>query len=141
MTETMIETMVALPDEDASDRPPDRPADRPPNEAREASPRRLRWTTKWWTGEVRGASLAQTWRLSGEVVPERIPGGSLSRAARVWWVMNHTERVLLFALIMLVSLVPALLTAPLMWCAARPTRRVGLYVVVALLAVLLIVAG
>lgn len=83
---------------------------------------------RWWAFTTRPVSLAALWRLSA-VDPTRIPASS--PALRwAWQVSNWTDRLLLFALI-LVS--PSVCTGPLRWCATRPTRRYGLHLTVAAL--------
>jgi hypothetical protein len=82
-------------------------------------------------------SLAAVWRLSGVVDTRRVPGGPSSRLAAVWWWSIRTDRVLLVAAAVLAVAV----AGPLLWCAARPSRRVGLYVVVAGLLLVLWRAG
>jgi hypothetical protein len=79
---------------------------------------------RWWVFTARPMSLRAAWRLSGVVDTKRIPGGS-SVAAALWWWSNRTDRIALFALAILA---PTVLTGPLLWCAARPSRRWGLYV-------------
>lgn len=92
---------------------------------------------RWWVLVSRPMSLRAAWRLSGVVDATRVPGGSPVLAA-VWWWSNRTDRLVLFALAILA---PAVATGPLLWCAARPSRRWGLYVVLAGLLVVFRVAG
>jgi len=82
-------------------------------------------------------SLRAAWRLSGAVDARRVPAGS-PIATALWWWSNRTDRLLLFALAILA---PTVLTGPLLWCAARPTRRCGLYLVLAALTALFLTAG
>lgn len=87
----------------------------------------------WWGFIRQPMSIAETWRLSGQINAQRIPANSPLLAA-LWWVSNCTDRVLLFALI---ELLPKFLTGPLRWCVCRPMRRVCLYAVVIILAVVI----
>jgi hypothetical protein len=82
-------------------------------------------------------SLRVAWRLSGVIDTARVPGGSRFWGA-VWWWSNRTDRVVLFVVVVLA---PTVLTGPLLWCAARPSRRWGLYVVLAGLVAVLGLAG
>ena len=102
-----------------------------------AARRSRRWVDRWWVYTARPMSLRVAWRLSGAVDTTRVPGCSPAAAA-VWWWANRTERLLLFAVVILA---PTVLTGPLLWCAARPSRRLGLYVVLAGLAGLFTAAG
>lgn len=78
---------------------------------------------RWWAWTARPLSLRVTWALSA-VDPARIPRKSGILLA-AWHVSNWTDRLIMFALIMLL---PTAATGPLRWCATRPTRRYGLYV-------------
>ena len=99
--------------------------------------RARRLVARWWVFTARPMSLRAAWRLSGVVDANRIPGGSPALAG-LWWWANRTERLLLFVLVILA---PTVLTGPLLWCAARPSRRFGLYAVLAGLAALFTAAG
>jgi hypothetical protein len=99
--------------------------------------RARRLIARWWVFTSRPVSLRAAWRLSGVVDARRVPGGSPVLAG-VWWWSNRTDRLVLFALVVLA---PTVLTGPLLWCAARPTRRAGLYLVLAGLATLFSLAG
>jgi hypothetical protein len=55
-----------------------------------------------------------------------------------WLVSNWTDRLILFLLILVA---PTGLQGPLRWIVQRPTRRVGLYVVLGLLAAVLKIGG
>lgn len=83
----------------------------------------------WWGFTARPMSLRDLWAASA-VDPKRIPGkhGGLTAA---WHVSNWTDRLFMFALI---AVLPTALTGPLRWFAARPTRRIGLYIVTVALA-------
>ena len=94
------------------------------------------WRTKartglrrWWVWTDRPASLRVAWKLTA-VSPSRIPAGS-GLLALIWRWSNRTDRLLMFALIMVA---PTALTGPLRWLAARPTRRWAMYVIVGALA-------
>lgn len=84
---------------------------------------------RWWLLTSRPTSLAATWRLSA-VNRDRIPLGS-GLLALVWRLANWTERLIFFGL---VALAPTVLTGPLRWLAARPTRRWAFYLVTAAIA-------
>lgn len=87
---------------------------------------------RWWLWTARPASLATTWRLSA-VDPKRVPGNS--RLLRLLWTgSNRSDRLAVFALLLLC---PTVLTGPLRWIVQRPTRRVGLYLVLAVYAAIL----
>ncbi|WP_344613385.1 hypothetical protein [Dactylosporangium salmoneum] len=75
-------------------------------------------------------SIRALWRLSA-VDNTRIPAQS-GTLHTLWQVSNWTDRLLMFALILLL---PTALTGPLRWIAVRPTRRVGFYLVAAALTV------
>jgi hypothetical protein len=87
-----------------------------------ASPR------NWWAWTTRPASLRDTWANSA-VDKTRIPAANPVLHG-AWQVSNWTDRLIMFALIVLL---PAALTGPLRWCATRPTRRYGLYLTLAAL--------
>lgn len=86
-------------------------------------------TRRWWVFTSRPMSLRVAWRLSGVIDAKRVPGGSPLLAA-AWWWSNRTDRLILFALAVLA---PTILTGPILWCAVRPSRRLGLYAVVGVL--------
>jgi hypothetical protein len=105
--------------------------------ARPGAARRVRQVlAQWWVFTCRPLSLRAVWRLSGVVDTRRIPGGS-SRLATLWWWSTRTDRVLLVA----VAVLAVAVAGPLLWCAARPSRRAGLYVVLAGLLLVLLRAG
>lgn len=82
-------------------------------------------------------SLAEAWKKSGEIVPDRIPARS-DLLGGLWLASNITDRLMLFAVIGGLSA----LTGLALWCVQRPTRRVGLYVLLlALLVVTSVSAG
>lgn len=81
---------------------------------------------RWWAWTARPLSLRAAWRL-GAADMRRVPLRHVG-LARLWQVSNATDRVVMFALVLLV---PTVLTGPLRWLAARPTRRVGFYLLVA----------
>ena len=103
----------------------------------EAADRTRTRLARWWVFTARPMSLRAAWRLSGAVDAKRVPTGSPLVVA-LWWWSNRTDRLLLFTLAILA---PTLLTGPLLWCAARPARRVGLYLVLAGLAALFLTSG
>lgn len=84
---------------------------------------------RWWAFTARPSSLRAAWRLSAVDV-KRIPGRN-GVLRIVWQVSNWTDRLALFALILAA---PTVLTGPLRWLAARPTRRWGFYIVTVALA-------
>ena len=92
----------------------------------------------WWVWTERPPSWRATWRLSNVVDPRRAPRTGPWWLLPLWWLSNRTDRRLLFALMLLA---PCGLQGPLRWIAARPTRRLGLYVVTAALIGGLIVVG
>jgi hypothetical protein len=82
-------------------------------------------------------SIQDAWRASCSVQLERIP--LRSRPLRLAWRWsNRTDRVVLFALALLV---PSCLMGPLLWVAVRPSRRLGFWLVALALAVGLTAAG
>jgi hypothetical protein len=83
---------------------------------------------RWWGFTARPMSLRALWRLS-TVDRQRIPGKS-GALLILWHISNWTDRLAMFALILAL---PTGLTGPLRWAAQRPTRRVGLYLVIAAL--------
>lgn len=84
---------------------------------------------RWWVWTSRPASLRAVMRMSA-VSTKRIPGNS--RLLRILWqISNWTDRILLFGLILIA---PTFLQGPLRWIAERPTRRLGLYLSLAVLA-------
>lgn len=88
--------------------------------------------TTWWGFVRQPMSLRQAWKLSGIVDPRRIPGES-NLLATLWWWSNRTDRILLFAVLLIL---PTSLNGPVLWCAVRPTRRWGMYAVLFILLVL-----
>jgi hypothetical protein len=92
---------------------------------------------RWWLLTAQPMSIQDAWRASCAVEPERIP--LRSRPLRLAWRWsNRTDRVLLFALALLV---PSCLMGPLLWVAARPTRRLGFWCVALALTLGLTAAG
>lgn len=91
---------------------------------------------RWWVWTSRPASLATAWRLSG-VDDTRIPLRN-NLLGRLWLVSNWTDRLFMFALALVA---PTVLTGPLRWLAARPTRRLGFYVLAAVFAVAFTLIG
>lgn len=84
----------------------------------------------WWAWTSRPLSLRAVWRLSA-VDAKRIPGNAWPLRA-LWHVSNWTDRLALFALLLIA---PTFLQGPLRWAATRPTRRWGVYLVVTAFAV------
>lgn len=95
---------------------------------------RMSFVARTWQWTARPASLADTWAAS-RVDRKRVPNDSgLLRA--LWTVSNFTDRLIMFALILVA---PTFLQGPLRWLAVRPARRYGLYLtVLALIAAYLI---
>ena len=85
---------------------------------------------RWWVWTERPASLATAWRLSA-VQSSRTPGNS-AVLRTLWTISNRSDRLAVFALALLL---PTFLTGPLRWIVQRPTRRVGLYLILAATAV------
>jgi hypothetical protein len=91
----------------------------------------------WWLLTTRPMSIQEAWRASCSVEPGRIP--LRSRPLRVAWRWsNRTDRVVLLALALLV---PSALMGPLLWVAARPSRRLGFWAIVLALVLGLTAAG
>lgn len=87
---------------------------------------RFSWAgRRWWGLASRPLSLAALWRLSG-VDRKRIPLNNPALRL-IWQLSNWTDRLFMFAII---AAAPTILTGPVRWTAARPTRRYGLYLVV-----------
>jgi hypothetical protein len=90
-----------------------------------------------WLGIYRQPpSIRDAWELSSAIDSRRIPGDS-GRLNGLWWALNRSERVALFAVIV-VLLAPV---ATLLYCACRPARRAGLYIVIAALILVPAIAG
>lgn len=87
----------------------------------------VRGARRWWAWTGRPMSLAALWRTSA-VDEGRIPLRS-EGLGWVWRTSNWTDRLFMFALVLVA---PTFLTGPLRWLAARPTRRLGFYVLVAI---------
>jgi hypothetical protein len=88
----------------------------------------------WWGWTARPLSLRATWALS-VVDRKRIPNDSTVLRI-LWQVSNWTDRLLMFALILIC---PTVCSGPLRWIAQRPTRRAGLYLsLLALIATMVI---
>ena len=85
--------------------------------------------SNWWGFVAEPMSVGEAWRESGRIVAHRIPADS-KLLAFLWAVDNHTGRPFLFVLL---GSLPTWANGPLLWCAAKPARRLGLYVVVILL--------
>lgn len=80
----------------------------------------------WWAWTARPMTLNELWAASA-VDTKRIPANS--KPLRVaWQVSNWTDRLLMFAVL---AVAPTVLTGPLRWLAARPTRRWAFYLVLA----------
>jgi hypothetical protein len=113
----------------------DTPADEPPANDEQPTPRqrladarsRLRG---WWLWTERPLSYAATWRLSA-VDRRRLPKGGPWWLLKLWQVGNGSERLVWFAVMLLA---PCGAQGMLRWAAARPTRRWGTYLLLALLA-------
>ena len=85
----------------------------------------------WWGWTTRPPTLRELWAAS-KIDRRRIPADSTPLRA-LWAISNATDRLLLLALILAV---PTCLQAPLRAIAVRPTRRLGTYLIVALLGAL-----
>ncbi len=85
--------------------------------------------SNWWGFVAEPMSVPEAWRESGRIVEHRIPADS-KLLAFLWAVDNHSGRPFLFALL---GILPTWANGPLLWCAVKPSRRLGLYVVVILL--------
>lgn len=83
---------------------------------------------RWWGWTSRPLSLRNTWARSAVDIT-RIPNKSGTLRA-LWHISNWTDRLIMFALIMLA---PTAATGALRWLALRPTRRIGLYLTLAAL--------
>jgi hypothetical protein len=90
---------------------------------------------RWWAWTERPLSLRAAWRLS-TVDASRVPATGRWWLLLLWRASNGTDRLAWFAL-MLVA--PSALQGPLRWAAARPARRIGTYILLALLAVVVFV--
>jgi hypothetical protein len=91
----------------------------------------------WWLLTTRPLSMRAAWKASRLVDPHRVP--LRSRPLQLAWRWsNRTDRILLFALALLA---PSCLMGPLLWVAARPSRRLGFWLVVLALALGLTAAG
>jgi hypothetical protein len=88
-----------------------------------------RAVTDWWAYTQQPASLAQTWKDSGEIAMNRVPR-RLQGLYWLWKASNWADRPALFLVLLLA---PTVAQGPLRWCVKRPTRRWGLYAVLVLL--------
>jgi hypothetical protein len=78
-----------------------------------------------WLGFYRQPpSIAEAWHLSSKMDRKRVPAES-GLLGYAWYWANRSERILTFALIFILLAV----TATLLWCSARPSRRIGLYLI------------
>lgn len=80
---------------------------------------------RWWVWTDRPLSLRAIWRQS-DLDPSRVYKDSPALRSAWWWA-NHTERPMLFVLIVLA---PGFLQPLLRWVFVRPTRRAGFWLVV-----------
>lgn len=85
-----------------------------------------RGAARWWAWTARPTSLRAAWHLSA-VNRTRIPLGA-TPLGLLWRLSNLTDRLVMFVLALIA---PTVLTGPLRWLAARPTRRWAFYLVVA----------
>lgn len=124
--------LAVVPDHAPAADAPSRPQ---PKRRPERAPRRprvplgllaRRGLSRWWAWSSRPTSLRAAWRLSA-VNKTRIPLGS-TPVGWLWRLSNITDRLVMFALVMIA---PTVLTGPLRWLAARPTRRWAFYLIVA----------
>jgi hypothetical protein len=82
--------------------------------------------TATWLGIYRQPpSVSEAWAMSSSLNRAKVPAES-GLLAGVWWVINRSERLVIFAAILVLLVV----VSTLLWCACRPSRRWGLYVVV-----------
>lgn len=90
--------------------------------------------TGWWGYIARPMSVQEAWKLSGVIDVRRIAAESDTKIFAllywIWYFLNRVERPLVF---MLLGILPTWANGPLLWCAVRPTRRIGLYIVLVLL--------
>lgn len=87
----------------------------------------------WWGFVREPMAVAEAWKASNVIDARRVPANSQLLAV-AWWWSNRTDRVLLFAILMVL---PTFLNGPLLWCAVRPSRRIGLYAVLLVLFVVI----
>jgi hypothetical protein len=86
-------------------------------------------TTRWvWVAHP--ASLTEAWQQSSIVDPTRMPRRRPWWLPLLWRASNCTDRLVLFAVLLIA---PTVLQGPLRWIVARPTRRLGLYLLIAVL--------
>ena len=85
---------------------------------------------------MRPMSMRATWKASNLVDVDRIPMRD-RRLELAWRWANRTERVLFLTLPLLLSCA----VGPLLWVAARPSRRLGFYLMAAALLIGLCTAG
>lgn len=83
---------------------------------------------RWPVIDAQPPTLRQLGKTSA-VDPSRIPADHLPLRI-LWTLSNLTDRLLMF---LLAAVAPTFLTGAIRWCAARPTRRIGLYLAVAAL--------
>lgn len=90
------------------------------------TPRRVPSLENWWVWTSTPASYSGTWAGSN-VDRSRIPTNN-TLLYLLWQVSNWTDRLIMFALILIA---PTALTGSLRWLAARPARRYTLYLTIA----------
>ncbi len=90
---------------------------------------------RWFAFAKRAPSVRAAWRMSG-IDARRIPAGS-PMLATAWWWSQRTDRLVLFGLVVVLLLA----AGGLLWCGQRPSRRLGLAVVLVLLVTVTVLAG
>lgn len=103
------------------------------------------WLATWWLRTVEPASYREAWRQS-RYDPARVPSGAPWWVPWLWRLSNGTDRMLWFAVTAPLPsrLRPTPRWAParhvarvalflMRWAAVRPTRRLGAYLLLAVL--------
>jgi hypothetical protein len=86
----------------------------------------LPWPRRWWIYTERPMSIRAAWRMSAHAYRDRVPH-EIPWLLTLWRIDNRIgTRPLLFLLAMIA---PHVLSGPILWCASRPARRLGLVIV------------